>query len=93
MEIGRVVSIENNHKPVEVAKKGTEVCIKVDPIPGDAPKMLGRHFDENDLLVSKVIVLSFCIFGQDQRYTDYYPMLYQCSATEGFTFVQFRSLS
>lgn len=54
VEIGRVVSIENNHKPVEVAKKGQEVCIKVEPIPGEAPKMLGRHFDENDLLVSKV---------------------------------------
>ena len=40
---------------MEVAKKGSEVCIKVEPIPGDAPKMLGRHFDENDLLVSKVM--------------------------------------
>ena len=50
------MSIENNHKPVEVAKKGTEVCIKIEPVPGDAPKMLGRHFDENDLLVSKVCI-------------------------------------
>ena len=58
VELGRVVSIENNHKPVDVAKKGTEVCIKVEPVPGDAPKMLGRHFDETDLLVSKVNIQS-----------------------------------
>ena len=57
VEIGRVTSIENNHKPIEVAKKGQEVCIKVEPVPGEAPKMLGRHFDENDLLVSKVRVV------------------------------------
>lgn len=54
LEIGRVVSVENNHKPVEKATKGMEVCIKIDPIPGEAPKMFGRHFDETDLLYSKI---------------------------------------
>ena len=54
MEIGRVSSIEVNHKTVERAIKGQEVCIKIDPIPGDAPKMFGRHFEATDLLVSKV---------------------------------------
>lgn len=54
VEVGRVSSIEVNHKTMEKATKGQEVCIKIDPIPGEAPKMFGRHFDENDLLVSKV---------------------------------------
>jgi translation initiation factor 5B len=53
-EIGRVTSIENNHKPVGKAVKGQEVCIKIEPIPGDAPKLYGRHFDHTDLLFSKV---------------------------------------
>lgn len=48
------MSVENNHKAVDKATKGMEVCIKIDPIPGDAPKMFGRHFDETDLLYSKV---------------------------------------
>lgn len=43
-----------NHKPVEKAVKGQDVCIKIDPVPGEAPKMFGRHFDHTDLLVSKV---------------------------------------
>ncbi|XP_050426499.1 eukaryotic translation initiation factor 5B [Adelges cooleyi] len=54
VELGIVTSIENNHKPVETARKGQEICIKIEPIPGEAPKMFGRHFDETDLLVSKI---------------------------------------
>lgn len=54
VEIGRVTSIENNHKNVDVAKKGQEVCIKIEPIPGEAPKMFGRHFDHTDILMSKI---------------------------------------
>lgn len=54
IEIGIVTSIESNHKQIEAARKGQEVCIKIEPIPGDSPKMFGRHFDETDMLVSKV---------------------------------------
>ena len=49
-----MTGIETNHKPVEKATKGMEVCIKIEPIPGEAPKMYGRHFDHTDLLISKV---------------------------------------
>lgn len=52
--MGIVASIENNHKTVESARKGMEVCIKIESIPGESPKMFGRHFDETDFLVSKV---------------------------------------
>ncbi|GLG97214.1 Translation factor GUF1 homolog, mitochondrial [Gryllus bimaculatus] len=54
VELGVVTSIESNHKTVESARKGQEVCIKIEPIPGEAPKMFGRHFDEKDFLVSKI---------------------------------------
>ncbi|XP_063823564.1 eukaryotic translation initiation factor 5B [Ostrinia nubilalis] len=54
VELGVVTSIENNHKQVESARKGQEVCIKIEPIPGESPKMFGRHFDETDFLVSKI---------------------------------------
>ena len=49
-----MTSIESNHKEIETARKGEEVCIKIEPIPGDSPKMFGRHFDETDFIVSKV---------------------------------------
>ena len=43
-----------NHKSVDLARKGSEVCVKIEPTPGDAPKLYGRHFDLEDTLVSKV---------------------------------------
>lgn len=52
--LGCVTSIESNHKPVPTARKGMDVCIKIEPIPGETPRMFSRHFDETDMLVSKV---------------------------------------
>lgn len=54
VDIGVVTSIEMNHKPVDSAKKGQEICIKIEPIPGESPKMYGRHFEATDIIVSKV---------------------------------------
>ncbi|XP_037552457.1 eukaryotic translation initiation factor 5B isoform X2 [Nematolebias whitei] len=54
VDIGVVTSIEMNHKPVDSAKKGQEICVKIEPIPGEAPKMFGRHFEATDILVSKI---------------------------------------
>ncbi|EDS43169.1 conserved hypothetical protein [Culex quinquefasciatus] len=53
VDLGVVTSIEANHKQIETARKGQEVCIKIEPIPGETPKMFGRHFEETDMLVSK----------------------------------------
>ena len=52
--MGVVTTLEVNHKQVENARKGTEVCIKIESVSGDAPRLYGRHFDHTDLLVSKV---------------------------------------
>uniref|UniRef100_A0AAX7VHN9 Eukaryotic translation initiation factor 5B n=1 Tax=Astatotilapia calliptera TaxID=8154 RepID=A0AAX7VHN9_ASTCA len=54
VDIGVVTSIEINHKPVDSAKKGQEICIKIEPIPGESPKMYGRHFEATDIIVSKI---------------------------------------
>lgn len=54
VDLGVVTSVEINHKPVEFARKGQEVCIKIEPVPGEAPKMFGRHFDEKDFIISKI---------------------------------------
>ena len=54
VEIGIVDTIEVNHKSIDEARKGQEVCIKISPLPGSAPRLLGRHFEIEDLLVSKI---------------------------------------
>ena len=53
-QLGILNGIQRNNTEVESARKGEEVCIKIDPLPGEAPKMFGRHFDEKDFVVSKV---------------------------------------
>ncbi|KAI9587632.1 hypothetical protein GQX74_003478 [Glossina fuscipes] len=54
IDIGVVTSIEMNHKQIESARKGQAICIKIEPISGESPKMYGRHFDATDELVSKI---------------------------------------
>ncbi len=63
MDIGIVTSIQSNHKDVETARKGEEVCIKIEPIPGESPKMVGRHFEETDILVSKARYFKGIVFS------------------------------
>jgi len=52
--LGTISSIEKNHEQVEMAKAGDEVCIKIENTTGDAPKLYGRHFTHEDILISKV---------------------------------------
>jgi translation initiation factor 5B len=54
INIGICTSLQHNNKDVDTATKGMEVCIKIEPVPGEAPKMFGRHFTEEDLLISKI---------------------------------------
>lgn len=46
--------MEFDHKNVDLAKKGVDVCIKIEPVPGNTPKLFGRHFEGDDILVSKI---------------------------------------
>lgn len=52
--IGIATGIQHNNKDVDTAKKGDEVCVKIESPGGDAPKMFGRHFDADDLLMSRI---------------------------------------
>ncbi|CAA0822046.1 eukaryotic translation initiation factor 2 (eIF-2) family protein [Striga hermonthica] len=55
LEIGRIVSIENNNKRLDYAKKGQKVSIKITGTnPEEQQKMFGRHFEMEDELVSKI---------------------------------------
>ncbi|XP_078683623.1 eukaryotic translation initiation factor 5B-like [Branchiostoma floridae x Branchiostoma belcheri] len=54
LDLGVVTSLEVNHKQVDMARKGSEVCVKIENTPGETPKLFGRHFDEKDILLSKI---------------------------------------
>jgi translation initiation factor 5B len=50
--LGRVTSIELNHKTISVAKKGTpSAAIKIE---GANQPLYGRHLDEKDILYSHI---------------------------------------
>ena len=52
--LGTIASLEANNRPVDFAKQGTDVCIKIENTNGEAPKLYGRHFDSTDLLISRL---------------------------------------
>jgi len=55
LEIGRVVSIEKDHKTVEKATRGESVAIKIDTANSPNPTTaFGRHFDHTNKLVSVI---------------------------------------
>ncbi|XP_021274466.1 eukaryotic translation initiation factor 5B-like [Herrania umbratica] len=68
IDIGRIASIENNHRPVEVAKKGQKVAIKiVGSSPEEQQKMYGRHFELEDELVSHISRRSIDVLKANYR--------------------------
>lgn len=68
IDIGRIASIENNHKAVDSAKKGQQVAIKiVGSNPEELAKMFGRHFDIDDELVSHISRKSIDVLKANYR--------------------------
>lgn len=68
IDIGRIASIENNHKPVDYAKKGQKVAIKiVGSNSEEQQKMFGRHFEIDDLLMSHISRRSIDILKANYR--------------------------
>ncbi|KAA8522159.1 hypothetical protein F0562_012832 [Nyssa sinensis] len=68
IDIGRIASIENNHKPVDYAKKGQRVAIKiVGSNSEEQQKMFGRHFELEDELVSHISRKSIDILKANYR--------------------------
>ncbi|KAI0216205.1 eukaryotic translation initiation factor 5B, partial [Massospora cicadina] len=57
VNLGVVTGIENNHKPVEMVKKGMAgagVAVKIESPSSETPKLYGRHFTEKDELYSRI---------------------------------------
>jgi len=57
VKLGRITSLEINHKSMEIVKKsqaGGGVAVKIEHAVYETPKMAGRHFDENDEIVSLI---------------------------------------
>lgn len=54
LDIGYVESIEQNHKPVEEAIVGDNVCVRIVQKDGEQQYSYGRHFDDKNMLYSKI---------------------------------------
>ncbi|CAI9787089.1 unnamed protein product [Fraxinus pennsylvanica] len=68
IDIGRIASVENNHKPVDYAKKGQKVAIKIVSSSSDEQqKMFGRHFEIEDELVSRISRTSIDVLKTNYR--------------------------
>ncbi|KAM0932708.1 putative protein-synthesizing GTPase [Dioscorea sansibarensis] len=68
IDIGKIASIEINHKQVDVATKGQKVAIKiVSNSPEEQQKMFGRHFEIDDELVSHISRRSIDILKANYR--------------------------
>ncbi|XVE96605.1 hypothetical protein REPUB_Repub02eG0237400 [Reevesia pubescens] len=68
IDIDRIASIENKLKPVDVAKKGQKVAIKiVGSNPEGQQKMYGRHFELEDELVSHISRRSIDVLKANYR--------------------------
>jgi len=55
LQIGRIISIQHDYKEINEAKKGMEICIKIEQAKTAVPQVLyGRHFDHTNELVSQL---------------------------------------
>ena len=68
VEIGRIASLEKNHKPVDKAYVGDSVAMKVNSTTAlEATRMYGRHFDHTDELVSRISRHSIDLLKESYR--------------------------
>ncbi|XP_015692994.2 eukaryotic translation initiation factor 5B isoform X2 [Oryza brachyantha] len=68
IDIGKIASIEINHKQVDVATKGQKVAIKIiGSNPDEQQKSFGRHFDMEDELVSRITRRSIDLLKENYR--------------------------
>lgn len=61
VKIGKVTSIQFDHKELDEADTHKEVCIKVT---NDENISIGRQFDENDILLSNITINSLKLMGK-----------------------------
>ncbi|KAI9481290.1 MAG: hypothetical protein EXX96DRAFT_618227 [Benjaminiella poitrasii] len=68
--LGKVTSMEQNHKPLEVVKKGgagAGVAVKIECAAYETPKTYGRHFEDSDEFYSKISRQSIDIMKESFR--------------------------
>lgn len=66
--LGRVASIELNHRHIDQVKKGgASVAIKIEHASYEPARLFGRHFVESDLLYSKISRQSIDILKENFR--------------------------
>ncbi|KAL2629241.1 hypothetical protein R1flu_013927 [Riccia fluitans] len=68
IEIGKIASMEVNHKVVDTAKKGQAVAMKIIGTNAEeTQKMYGRHFEHEDELVSSISRKSIDLLKENYR--------------------------
>ncbi|KAL5231319.1 hypothetical protein ABZP36_030095 [Zizania latifolia] len=68
IDIGKIASVEINHKQVDVATKGQKVAIKIiGSNPDEQQKSFGRHFEMEDELVSRITRRSIDLLKENYR--------------------------
>ncbi|KAI8081353.1 P-loop containing nucleoside triphosphate hydrolase protein [Halteromyces radiatus] len=68
--LGKVTSIEQNHKSLEIVKKGQAgggVAIKIECAVYETPKTFGRHLEEKDEIYSKISRQSIDVLKESFR--------------------------
>jgi translation initiation factor 5B len=68
IEIGKIASMELNHKQVDTAKPGQSVAMKIQPgTATESSRLYGRHFDHKDMLVSRMTRQSIDMLKENFR--------------------------
>ncbi|GBB91425.1 hypothetical protein RclHR1_18700002 [Rhizophagus clarus] len=70
ISLGKVSSMEQNHKTIEVAKKGNTgagIAIKIECAVYESSKTFGRHFIETDEIYSKISRVSIDVLKESFR--------------------------
>ncbi|KAI8074061.1 hypothetical protein BC940DRAFT_231683 [Gongronella butleri] len=70
MTLGKVTSIEQNHKTIDIVKKGQAgggVAIKIECAVYETPKTFGRHLEEKDEIYSRITRASIDVLKESFR--------------------------
>ncbi|KAG8970054.1 hypothetical protein FRC03_011853 [Tulasnella sp. 419] len=70
IDLGKITSLEINHKAMEVVKKsqaGAGVAVKIEHAVYQSAKMFGRHFDDKDEVISHITRTSIDVLKDSFR--------------------------
>jgi len=70
IRLGKISSLEINHKAMEIVKKsqaGAGVAVKIEHAVYESAKMYGRHFDDKDEVVSQITRQSIDVMKESFR--------------------------